>query len=374
MSALVTGMGCVTPLGADVASFAAGLREGRNACAPREFTRLDGSVIRAPAYEAVQPEARGLLDPKKLRRMDRLIRMACVSARQALAQAGLEPDALPPGRLGVVFGTAFGAMTTTQNFIESWIAQGETKASPLAFSGSVHGIMASQIALDLGCTGPNITVSERDLSFETALVTALSLLEARRVDALLVGAADELTPLLHEFASHLMYMSHDAASPGLDPWGPPGPTIAGDGCGVWLLEREGLRRAKALARLETAFAGRCPPTGLAGRFDLVTSSLGAVPRDPSIRDGSDPRIPAGPGPRPAVLTHRGNFGNHPGGGVLQACADLLMISGREVFAPLAAGKPRLELVRGLAAPGAVLHLAHSTSGMQAGFLLSRVEA
>src|SRR5262245_4628592 len=130
MSVMVTGVGVVSALGGDPAAFAAALRQGRHGCALREFARLDGAGVTAPAYLAVAAEPQGLIEPRKLRRMFRLVRMAAVAARQALQMAGRDPAAYDPSRVGIVFGTAFGALEITQKFIDSWIENGQRHASP----------------------------------------------------------------------------------------------------------------------------------------------------------------------------------------------------------------------------------------------------
>ncbi|KAA0213888.1 hypothetical protein EDM80_07465 [bacterium] len=375
MSAVVTGMGVVSALGSGVEAFKAALQQGVNACAMHEFERMGGTKAIAPAYRAVAPDAKGLIDPRKLRRMDRLIRMAAVSARQALNMAGLQPERgdVDASRLGVVFGTAYGAIGTTQEFIDSWLKNGQRHASPLAFMSSVHGILASQVALDIGATGANLTLSQRDVSFEAALASALGLLESGRADAILVGGADELTGLLHEFASHFRYVEN-GPSAGCDPWSGEGRAIPGDGGAVLLLEREGGPR-RALARVEQARVSRHDT----GREILDDLNRGGVDLATSCRAGSRRSAPlehARSGvlaERLAVpeLSYRGNFGNFPSAGALQAVVNVLMLQG-QVFAPLAGGRQRQDLVTGIGPPRRILHDAASVTGLHGAYILSAV--
>lgn len=376
MSAVVTGLGVVSALGSGAQAFAAALEQGVNPCALHEFARLGGGKVLAPACRAVAPDARGLIDPRKLRRMDRLIRMATVSARQALKMADLQPERgdIDPSRIGVVFGTAYGAIGTTQEFIDSWIKNGERHASPLAFMSSVHGVLASQIALDIGATGVNLTLAQRDLSFEAALATALSWLESGRADAILVGGADELTDLLQEFASHFRYVE-SGQTPGPDPWSSQGRQVPGDGGAVLLLEREGGKR-KPLARVEQAVVARHDlgrellDDFIGASVDLVTTSRAGSRRTAPLENARSRllaqrfRVPE--------LSFRGNFGNFPSAGALQAVANVLMLQGR-LFAPLAAGRPRHDLVAGRAAPRRILHDAASIAGNHAVYVMSAME-
>lgn len=381
MSAVITGMGVVSALGSGVDAFASGLASGVNVCAMHEFTLFGGQKRLAPAYMAAPADAKGLIEPRKLRRMDRLIRMCAVSARQALKQAGLDPSTFDASRLGVVFGTAYGALGTTQEFIDSWLKNGERHASPLAFMSSVHGIIASQIALDIGAVGVNLTLAQRDISFEAALATAIELLEQGKADALLVGGADELTSMLHEFANHFRYIERSAVA-GADPWSKRGRVVPGDGAAVLLLEREGTPR-KALARIHNARVGRwdvAPSAGalpktLAGldidRIDLVTTSRAGSANSAPLEAARERALDAALGRLLPKLSHRGNFGNFPAAGALQAAANVLMLQG-QVFAPLAGGKPRTDLVAALKAPRCVLHDAASMTGSHAAYVMSAI--
>ncbi len=380
MSAVITGLGVVSALGSGLEAFAAGLASGVNACALHEFTLFGGQKISAPAYVAVPADAKGLIEPRKLRRMDRLIRMCAVSARQALKQARLDPLTFDASRLGVVFGTAFGALGTTQEFVDSWLKNGERHASPLAFMSSVHGIIASQIALDIGAVGTNLTLAQRDISFEAALATAVDLLEQGKADALLVGGGDELTSMLHEFASQFRYVERGPVA-GADPWARRGRIVPGDGAAVLLLEREGTPR-RALARIEAARVGRWdvarPDAASAllrgfdeSRIDLVTTSRAGTARNAALETQRELALDAMLGHKRVKLSHRGNFGNFATAGALQAAANMLMLQG-QVFAPLAAGKPRADLVAGLKAPRCILHDAASITGNHAAYVISAV--
>lgn len=371
MAVNVTGVGVVSSIGGNPAEFRAALQQGKCGCALHDFTRLGGGGVRAPAYMAVPAEPQGLIEPRKLRRMFRLVRMAAVAARQALQMAGRDPAQLQPSRIGIVFGTAYGALDITQKFIDSWLENGQSHASPLNFMNSVHGILASQIALDINATGLNLTISQRDISFEAALAQGMAALESNQVDLCLVGGADELTPLLHEVATHSLYASLDPQDAvGLDPHARRGVLIPGDGAAVVVLERDGT----PLASLAGARTGRHeqggPDTALElwkslgqPRLDLVTNNRDGHQRVARIHDRREKRLPA-----PAV-SHRGNFGTWATAGALQFVASTLMLAHGEYYAPLAKGQP----LGRRDAPRAILHDAASTSGVHAAYFLTANE-
>jgi 3-oxoacyl-(acyl-carrier-protein) synthase len=370
MAVVVTGVGVVSALGANPAAFRRALIEGVNACALHEFPRIGGSVVKAPAYMAVPAEPEGLIEPKKLRRLFRLARMSAVAARQALKNAELDPASVDPSRLGVCFGTSFGAIEPTQKLVDSWVTNGDANASPLQFTNSVHGIMASQIALDINARGVNLTCAQRDICFEAALDTAVQLLEARRADVIMVGGGDEMTPMLHEFGS-ATYQLMLSPTEGLDPNGSRRAVLPGDGAAVVVLERDDTPR-RALARVAATRLGRCDTGGpniaqqaweAAGRpaLGLVTTN-----RDGGARNGRVNADHAAPG-NALQVSHRGNFGTYPSAGAQQFVANVLMLSNGEFYRPMANGKP-VEVQN--APPKAILHNAPSISGGHAAYVLT----
>jgi 3-oxoacyl-(acyl-carrier-protein) synthase len=139
------------------------------------------------------------LSAASLRRLRRLSRMTLILAFAAKKAAGIAGTAGAPG--GIYFGTGWGPLTETNDFLGQLFASGEQFASPTDFIGSVHNAPASQAAIGLKVTGPNITTSGGDYSFEQALFSA-ALVTKEGDDPVMVIGADEY---------------HDLLSPRLDP-------------------------------------------------------------------------------------------------------------------------------------------------------------
>lgn len=131
----------------------------------------------------------GSFIPKsKLRRVDHYSRMALLAAGRAL-------EKVPPSRIGddtgLIIATGFGALNSTFSFLDSYLDQGDKLSAPTWFSGSVHNAAAAYISISYGLTGPCLTVSQFDMSFAAALVSAQAWLTTGRVSSVLLGAVDE---------------------------------------------------------------------------------------------------------------------------------------------------------------------------------------
>jgi 3-oxoacyl-[acyl-carrier-protein] synthase-1/3-oxoacyl-[acyl-carrier-protein] synthase II len=132
------------------------------------------------------------LPPREVRRLKRLPRIALSLAIEARKSAAEAP---PPSAL--FFGTSWGPLSETHDFLMKLFESGEQFTSPTDFVGSVHNAPAGQAAILLGARGANITATGGDYSFEEALFAAL--LGAEPDEGLLVFGADEyhetLSPL-----------------------------------------------------------------------------------------------------------------------------------------------------------------------------------
>lgn len=141
--------------------------------------------------QAAEPEYRELIEPRLLRRMSRIIKMSVACAFKAMNDAEISA----PG--AVIVGTGLGCIQDTEKFLKEIVDNEEGILSPTAFIQSTHNTIAGQIALLLQCPNHNFTFSNRGHSFENALEDALLQLH-EGVDHVLVGGADEVTPLVHQ--------------------------------------------------------------------------------------------------------------------------------------------------------------------------------
>ena len=137
------------------------------------------------------------LQPAEVRRLKRLPRMALALAIAASSGADLQK-----GPASVFWGTGWGPLSETYDFLKKLYKSDEQFTSPTDFVGSVHNAPAGQIAIHFGAKGPNVTTTGGDYSFEQALLAA-SLLAGEVDTTLLVIGADEF----HEEFSLLLDQS-----------------------------------------------------------------------------------------------------------------------------------------------------------------------
>ena len=135
---------------------------------------------------------------RTLRGSDRFSRLALLGACLAMEDASVP---LAAGKTnfegwGIVLTSGYGPVTPTLEFIDSLDTHGQAMASPLAFSHSVHNIPAAVIAKNLNIVGPCSTVCIVENPVASGLLLAWGWLMEGRVEHVLFGAVDEMTPTL----------------------------------------------------------------------------------------------------------------------------------------------------------------------------------
>jgi 3-oxoacyl-[acyl-carrier-protein] synthase II len=190
---VVTGLGIVSPLGAGHEAFWGALSAGASGLRP-----LPGPPQRVPriAGQVADFSPRDFIASAHVRRMDRLSRAVVSAGRMALADGGLGGTEVAPERLSVVVGSALGNISESVRYLERLFTKGPALASPMMFPNLVLNAPASYTAMDLGCTGANLTVSQGEASGEQAIALGCDLIRAGRADVVLAGGGDELDEIV----------------------------------------------------------------------------------------------------------------------------------------------------------------------------------
>lgn len=169
---------------------------------------INFEFLTAAKGRVAEPDYSNLIDPKLIRRMSRIIRMGVVTALDALKQAAIaNPDA-------ILTGTAFGCLEDTGVFLKRLVENKEEMLTPTAFIQSTHNTVGAQVALLLKCHSYNNTYVQRAHSFELSLLDAQLWLTEHAGQAVLVGAADELTDYSYSLLERFGTFKHQCGGEG----------------------------------------------------------------------------------------------------------------------------------------------------------------
>ncbi|WP_405773858.1 beta-ketoacyl-[acyl-carrier-protein] synthase family protein [Streptomyces sp. NBC_01538] len=193
--AVITGIGAVVPGGVGREAFWDLLSEGRTAT--RRISLFNPSPFRSQVAAEVDfdPLAAGL-EPRHVRRMDRAAQFAVVSAREAVADSGLDLAALPPERITVSLGSAVGCtMGLEEEYVvlsdggRKWLVDHEYGV-PHLYGYMVPSTLAAEVAWEVGAEGPVALVSTGCTSGLDSIAHAVQLIEEGSADVALAGATD----------------------------------------------------------------------------------------------------------------------------------------------------------------------------------------
>ena len=262
---VITGLGLVTPFGTSSDGFAAALTAGRTGVAP--LTQFDVSQCRARCAASVQEfDAARWISPLKARRMDMTSQYAMGAACQALDAAGIGYGRAGQDSIGVAVGTYTGGGSRTEEFLDGLFRLGPIGAPALLFNATVANVAASLIGLELKLRGPNITISNKEVSGLTAAAHAIDLLRAGQAQAVVAAGVDALYPLFFRVHDHFDVLSHANGQPeGSRPFdaGRNG-FVLGEGAYAAVLERRDAARARGAAVLADLLSIECggSPAGI----------------------------------------------------------------------------------------------------------------
>ncbi len=209
---VITGIGAITPLGLDVPSSWQALLAGKSGVGP--ITLFDAAALPTRiAAEVKGFDAEALLGIKRARRSARFSQFAIAAAREAFADAGLEPGAgveqvAGYERVGVVVNTAVSGIPETEENIRGLLAEGLRGVSPYYVPSMIPNMPACEVAIELGLHGPVTASALACASGNAALLEARRLILGGEADVVVAGGTDAgISPVMFAGLSNMGALS-----------------------------------------------------------------------------------------------------------------------------------------------------------------------
>jgi 3-oxoacyl-[acyl-carrier-protein] synthase II len=190
---VITGLGCVTPLGVGREAFWEGLRRGASG-----VRRIEGFDVSASPVQ-IAGQVQGFdwereLKAKDRRHVPRTVPLALAAAREALDDAGLQPsdfDIEERRAFGVLLGTGGGGLAfTEEQYRYLYVPDAPGTASVYTIPSSTHGSLSSELSMAFGLRGLSHVVSTGCTSSTDAIAYAAEHIALGRQDAMLAGGSD----------------------------------------------------------------------------------------------------------------------------------------------------------------------------------------
>ncbi len=189
---VITGFGCVTPIGIGREKFWHSLETGKSGIKTiKNFDVTGAAVTIAGEIQDFDWEAE--LNPKDKKNVARTVPLALAAAREAVADAKIEPESLSleeRRNFGVVLGTGGGGLSFTERQYVYWMSGEANKASVYTIPSSTHGGLSSELSMVFGLRGLSHVVSTGCTSSTDAIFYAAQHIALGRQDRMLAGGVD----------------------------------------------------------------------------------------------------------------------------------------------------------------------------------------
>lgn len=187
---VVTGLGALTPIGNNISEYWEGLLNGKSGAAP--ITRFDASLFKTQfACEVKDFNVQDHLDRKEARKLDPFAQYAMVSASEAMADSALMESNPNVDRIGVIWGSGIGGLTTFQTESQNFFAgDGTPKFNPFFIPKMIADIAAGHISIKFGLRGPNYVTVSACASSTNAIIDAFTYIRLGKADAIVTGGSE----------------------------------------------------------------------------------------------------------------------------------------------------------------------------------------
>ncbi len=186
---VVTGVGAVTPLATGIKPSWDRLLKGESGIGP--ITRFDATGFKTRiAAEVKDFVAEDFMEKKRARRTDLFIHYALAATSMAIEDARLVVDQHNAERIGVVYGTCIGGMTTYEKNLAAFQEGGADKISPFFITGFIPNMALAEIAIAYGLKGPAQCVITACATGGNAIGDAFRSIQYGEADVMVSGGSE----------------------------------------------------------------------------------------------------------------------------------------------------------------------------------------
>lgn len=236
---VVTGMGCVTPLGNTLAESWEAAKRGESGIG--SITKFDASSYSSRiAGEVKEFDPTAFMDKKEAKRMDSFMHYALASAMMAVEDAGLDLEGIDKDRAGVVVGSGIGGLESIERNHQVLMEKGWRRISPFFIPMAIINIASSVISINFGFRGPCSAVVTACATGAHAIGDGFKIIQRGDADVMIVGGTEAvITPLAMGGFCVMRALStrNDEPQKASRPFdkGRDG-FVMGEGCGIMVLE------------------------------------------------------------------------------------------------------------------------------------------
>ncbi|MGC2236239.1 MAG: beta-ketoacyl-[acyl-carrier-protein] synthase family protein [Pyrinomonadaceae bacterium] len=189
---VITGFGCVTPIGIGRENFWASLKSGKSGVRRIESFDVSDSEVKIAA-EIKDFDWESELNIKDRKHVPRTVPLALRAAREAIKDAGIWHEELSlreRQNFGVVLGTGGGGLSFTERQYKYWLTGEENRVSLYTIPSSTHGGLSSELSMAFNLHGLSHIISTGCTSSTDAIFYAAQHIALGKQDVMFSGGVD----------------------------------------------------------------------------------------------------------------------------------------------------------------------------------------
>ncbi len=187
---VVTGLGALTPIGNSPEEYWQNLIAGKSGAAP--ITRFNAEKFKTRfACEVKNFNPEDFIEKREVRRMDPFTHYALYTSDQAVKDAGLLESKINPDRVGVVWGSGIGGLTSfSQEIADFARGDGTPRFTPFLIPKMIGDIAAGYISIKYGFRGPNYSIVSACATSSHSMMDAFNLIKLGKADVIVTGGSE----------------------------------------------------------------------------------------------------------------------------------------------------------------------------------------
>ena len=188
---VITGQGAISSLGMSATATMEGMREGRLGITDLVMQDVDRLSVKiggqVQGYDGTEYFSR-----QQLVLYDEFTQFALLSAKEAMAQSGLDITERLSLRSGVILGTAGGGLHTQDENYRNVYEAGKNRVHPFVVPRLMNNAAASHVSMTYNLQGPSYTVATACASSNHAMGQAFHMIRSGATDVMLTGGSESM--------------------------------------------------------------------------------------------------------------------------------------------------------------------------------------
>lgn len=236
---VITGLGCVTPVGIGINEFWENIKNGVSGI--DKITRFNSENYQTQiAGEVKNFEPDKYINKKELKKMDRFTQFAVAASKMAVEDSKLDLDKIDKTRLGTIIGTGIGGVETIEKQYKNLLEKGNKRVSPFFIPMMIGNMAAGQVSIEFGAKGPNSNICTACASGTNSIGDAFKIIQRGDADIMIAGGTEAaITEFAFSGFCNMKAMSTNNNNPqkASRPFDKERDGfVMGEGCGILILE------------------------------------------------------------------------------------------------------------------------------------------